>query len=176
MLLIDAGLLIRSFARLTEVDPGFDPRGVLTMTVALPFAKYSDGRSVAFFQQTLERVRALPGVEAAAMVYPVPLSGKHGFSAFRIEGRPSPAEETFNAGVRIISPDFFKTFRVPLVIGRPLAESDGAKAPSVVVVNESLARLYFANENPLGKRIINFGRTRAIVGVVGDVKQSALDE
>jgi putative ABC transport system permease protein len=175
-LLIGAGLMIRSFARLTEVDPGFDPRGVLTMSIALPFAKYSDGRSVAFYQQTLERVRALPGVEAAAMVYPVPLSGAHGFSAFRIEGRPSPAEEPFNAGVRIISPDFFKTFRVPLVNGRLLAESDGSKASPVVVVNESLARLYFANENPLGKRIIGFGGTRAIVGVVGDVKYSALDE
>ena len=176
VLLIGAGLLIRSFARLTEVDPGFDPRGVLTMSIALPFAKYSDGRSVAFYQQTLERVRALPGVEAATIVYPVPLSGSHGFSAFRIEGKPSPAEATFNAGVRVISPDFFKTFRVPLVNGRLIAESDGAKAPPVVAVNESLARIYFANENPLGKRISVFGGTRAIVGVVGDVKYSALDE
>jgi putative ABC transport system permease protein len=176
VLLIGAGLLMRSFARLTEVDPGFDPRGILTMNISLPFPKYSDGRSVAFFQQTLERVQALPGVEAAAMVYPVPLSGTRGFSAFRIEGRPSPAEETFNAGVRIISPDFFKTFRVPLIKGRLLAESDGVKALPVVVVNESLARIYFANENPLGKRIIGFGGTRAIVGVVGDVKYSALDE
>jgi putative ABC transport system permease protein len=176
VLLIGAGLLIRSYARLTEVDPGFDPRGVLTMKIALPFTKYSDGRSVAFFQQTLERVQALPGVEAAAMVYPVPLSGAHGFSAFRIEGRPSPTEEAFNSGVRIISPDFFKTFRVPLIKGRLIAESDGDKAPPVVVVNESLARIYFTNENPIGKRIIGFGGTRAIVGVVGDVKYSALDE
>jgi len=176
VLLIGAGLLIRSFARLTEVDPGFDPQGVLTMNIALPFAKYSDGRSVVFYQQTLERVRALPGVEAATMVYPVPLSGKQGFSAFRIEGRPSLTEEPFNAGLRIISPDFFKTFRVPLVNGRLLAESDGDKAPPVVVVNESLARIFFANEDPLGKRIIGFGGTRVIVGVVGDVKYSALDE
>ncbi len=176
VLLIGAGLLIRSFARLTGVDPGFDPRGVLTMDISLPFAKYKDGRSVAFYQQTLERVQALPGVEAAATVYPVPLSGKQGFSAFRIEGRPSPTEETFNAGVRIISPDFFKTFRVSLANGRLLAESDSAKAPPVVIINESLASIYFANENPLGKRIIGFGGTRAIVGVVSDVKYSALDE
>src|SRR5262245_28369321 len=175
MLLIGAGLLIRSFARLTEVDPGLDPRSVLTMNMLLP-AKYSDGLSAAFFQQTLERVRALPGVEAAATVVPLPLSGAHGSAAFRIEGRPSPREEAFNAGVRIISPDFFNTFRVPLVNGRLPAESDGAKAPPVVVVNESLARNYFANEDPLGRRIIIFGGTRAIVGVVGDVKHSALDE
>jgi putative ABC transport system permease protein len=175
VLLIGAGLLIRSFARLTEVNPGLDPHSVLTMNMLLP-AKYSDGRSAAFFQETLERVRALPGVEASATVVPLPLSGSHGSAAFRIEGRPSPTEERFNAGVRIISPDFFKTFRVPLVNGRLIAESDGAKASPVVVVNESLARNYFANEDPLGKRIIIYGGTRAIVGVVKDVKHSALDE
>jgi len=178
VLLIGAGLLIRSFARLTEVDPGLDPRGVLTMDILLPFAKYKDGRGLAFFQQTLERVRALPGVEAAATVSPLPLSGSSGSGGFDIEGRPSPTEQTFNAGFRTISPDFFKTFRVPLIKGRLLAESDGAKAPLVVVVNESLAHNYFANEDPLGKRITLLGDTHAreIVGVVGDVKHSALDE
>jgi putative ABC transport system permease protein len=176
VLLIGAGLLIRSFARLTEVDPGLDPRGVLTMDIMLPFAKYSGGRSVAFFEQTLERVRALPGVEAAATVFPLPLSGMQAATAFRIEGRPAPAAQTISAGYRLISPDFFKTFRVPLVKGRLLLESDGAKAPPVVVVNESLARNYFANEDPLGKRITTGDVTRVIVGVVGDVKHSALDE
>jgi len=177
VLLIGAGLLIRSFARLTEVDPGIDPRGILTMNIMLPPAKYSDGRGAAFFQQTLERVRALPGVEAAATVFPLPLSGGNAGTGFGIEGRPSPTDQTFNAGFRLISPDFFKTFRVPLVKGRLLAESDGAKTPLVVVINESLARIYFANEDPLGKRITPpGGDTRVIVGVVGDVKHSALDE
>jgi putative ABC transport system permease protein len=176
VLLIGAGLLIRSFARLTEVDPGLDPRGVLTMGIQLPFAKYRDGRSVAFFQQTLERVRALPGVEAAATVSSLPLSGAHASGGFDIEGRPSPTEQTFNAWLCTISPDFFKTFRVPLIKGRLIVESDSAKASPVVVVNESLARNYFANEDPLGKRITILGATREIVGVVGDVKHSALDE
>ena len=178
VLLIGAGLLIRSFARLTGVDPGFDPRGVLTMDILLPFAKYKDGRSLAFFQQALERVRALPGVEVAAWVYPVPMSGGSGSVGFDIEGRPSPTELTFNAGIRTISPDFFKTLRVPLIKGRLIAESDSANTPPVVVVNESLARNYFANEEPLGKRITLLGDTHAceIVGVVGDVKHSALDE
>jgi predicted permease len=121
-------------------------------------------------------VRALPGVEAAAVTNSVPLSGSHRSTDFGIEGRPSPTQETFNAGIRIISPDFFKTFRIPLVEGRLLAESDGAEAPPVVVVNESLARIYFANEDPLGKRIGYRGVYRLIVGVVGDVKHSALDE
>jgi putative ABC transport system permease protein len=178
VLLIGAGLLIRSFARLTEVDPGLDPRSVLTMDILLPFAKYKEGRSLAFFQQTLERVRALPGVEAAAWVYPVPMSGAAGSGGFDIEGRPSPTEQTFTAGFRTIGPDFFKTLRVPLIKGRLIAESDSANAPLVVVVNESLARNYFANEDPLGKRITFNGdtRTREIVGVVGDIKHSALDE
>jgi putative ABC transport system permease protein len=176
VLLVGAGLLIRSFARLTGVDPGLDPRGVLTMDILLPDAKYSGGRGTAFFQQTLERVRALPGVEAAAVTNSVPLSGSHASTDFGIEGKPAPTQQTFNAGVRIISPDFFRTFRIPLVEGRLLAESDGANAPPVVVVNESLARIYFANEYPLGKRIKYKGVFRLIVGVVVDVKYSALDE
>jgi predicted permease len=176
VLLIGTGLLIRSFVRLTEVNPGIDPRGVLTMDIPLPDAKYSGGRGTAFFQQTLERVRALPGVEAAAVTNSVPLSGSHASTDFGIEGRPAPTQQTFNAGVRIISPDFFRTFRIPLVKGRLLAESDGANAPPVVVVNESLARIYFANEYPLGKRIKYKGVFRSIVGVVGDVKHSALEE
>ncbi len=176
VLLIGAGLLIRSFARLTEVNPGIDPRGVLTMDIPLPDAKYSGGRGTAFFQQTLERVRALPGVEAAAVTNSVPLSGSHASTDFGIEGRPAPTQQTFNAGIRIISPDFFGTFRIPLVEGRLLAESDGANAPPVVVVNESFARIHFANEDPLGKRIKYRGVYRLIVGVVGDVKHSVLDE
>jgi predicted permease len=179
VLLIGAGLLISSFARLTEVDPGLDPRGVLTMDILLPFAKYRDGQGrIAFFQETLERVRALPGVEAAAAVSPLPLSGGHASGGFGIEGRLSSTDQTFNAGVCVISPDFFKTFRVPLVNGRLIAESDDAKARSVVVVNESLAGKYFANEDLLEKRIILSGDdfARVIVGVVGDVKHSALDE
>jgi putative ABC transport system permease protein len=176
VLLIGAGLLIRSFARLTEVNPGIDPHGVLTTYILLPDAKYSGGGRTAFFQQMLERVRALPGVEAAAVTNSVPLSGSHRSTDFGIEGRPSPTQETFNAGIRIISPDYFRTFRIPLVEGRLLAESDGAEAPPVVVINESLARIYFANEDPLGKRIGYKGAYRSIVGVVRDVKHSALDE
>jgi putative ABC transport system permease protein len=176
VLLIGAGLLIRSFARLTEVDPGIDPRGVLTMDIILPHTKYSGGRIAAFYQQTLERVRALPGVEAAATTNSLPLSGSQPSTGFGIEGRPSPTYLTFTAGWRRISPDYFSTFRIPLVKGRLLTESDGADAPPVLAVNESLARIYFANEDPLGKRIIYNGVTREIVGVVADVKHSALDE
>ena len=176
VLLIGAGLLIRSFARLTEVDPGFDPRGILMMNVWPQPPKYTNSQANAFHQRTLELVRALPGIEAAAMVHPAPLSGESFGASFGIEGRPSPTQEPFDVGLRIVSPEFFKTFRVPLVNGRLLAESDDAKAPPVVVVNESLARIYFADEDPLGKRMIISGKTCAIAGVVGDVKHSAMDE
>jgi putative ABC transport system permease protein len=174
VLLIGAGLLIRSFARLTVVDPGFDPRRILMMNVWPLAPKYTNAQANDFHQRMLGRVRDLSGVEAAAMVYSAPLSGEGLSNSFGVEGRP--AEETFSTGVRIVSPEFFKMFRVPLVDGRLLAESDDAKAPPVVAISESLARIYFANENPVGKQIVISGRTRAIVGVVGDVKYSALDE
>jgi len=106
----------------------------------------------------------------------LPLSGLHASARLDIEGRSSPIEKPYNAGLRFISPDFFKTFRVSLIRGNLLAESDSANAPSVVVVNESLARNYFGNEDPLGKRIIYDGVARLIVGIVGDVKHKALDE
>jgi predicted permease len=177
ILLIGAGLMIRSFARLTDVDPGLDPRGVLAMDVMLPLSKYKDGRGAAFFQQTLERVRSLPGVEAAATIFPLPLSGGNSSSGFAIGGSPSTTEQTFNAGVRLISPDFFKALRVPLIKGRLFAESDGAKSTPVAVINESLARKYFAHEDPLGKRITPLNDAACeIIGVVGDVKHAALDE
>ena len=176
VLLIGAGLLIRSFARLTEVDPGFDPRGILMMNVWPQPPKYTNAQANAFHQRTVERVRALPGVEAAAMVHPAPLSGESRNVSFGIEGKPTPTDETFNAGLRIVSPDFFETFRIPLVNGRLLTESDDAKAPPVVVINESLARIYFNDEDPLGKRMILSGEASMIAGVVRDVKHSALDE
>jgi predicted permease len=174
VLLVGAGLMLKSFARLISVDPGFDPQRVLTMDIPLPSAKYSDPQAAAFFQQALERVRVLPGVEAAAAVYPLPLSGSHFSSDFAIEGRPLPPGQSPAAGLRVVSADIFKTLRIPLRTGRLLAESDGADAPPVVVINEALARRYFPNEDPLGKRI--GGARREIVGVVGNVRHAALED
>jgi putative ABC transport system permease protein len=177
VLLIGAGLLIRSFVRLIRVDPGLDPQRVLTMDILLPPAKYAEVQTAAFFQQVLERVRTLPGVEAAGTVVPLPLSGAHWSTGFSIEGAPPlPPGQSLNAGIRKVSPDYFKTLRIPLLKGRLLAESDGAGATPVVVINEALARSHFTNEEPLGKRISYGGRYHEIAGVVGDVKHSALDE
>ena len=177
VLLIGAGLLLKSFVRLVGVDPGLDPQRVLTMDIKLPSTKYTSLQTAAFFQQVLERVRTLPGVEAAAAVNPLPLSGAHWSTDFTVEGAPPlPPGQSLTAGIRSISPDYFRTLHIPLVRGRMLAESDAATAPPVVIINEALARTYFANEDPLGRRIIHNHTSREIVGVVKDVKHSALDE
>jgi putative ABC transport system permease protein len=182
VLLIGGGLLLKSFVRLVGVDPGFDPRRVLTMDVLLPRAKYRGAQTSAFFQQALERVRTLPGVEAAGAVYPLPLGGQQNNTAFSIEGAPPlPGDSFFACGQRWTSPDYFKTLRIPLVKGRLLVESDGTSAPRMVVINEALARRYFAGQDPLGRRIAfddSAGKPnyREIVGVVKDVKHSALDD
>jgi predicted permease len=176
VLLIGAGLLVRSFARLVKINPGLDPHSVLTMDIQLPRAKYTSPQQATFFQQTLERVRALPGVEAAAAAYPLPLGGSHWSTWFTIEGKTLPPGETFNAGICSVSPDFFKTLRIPLRTGRLLAESDSANAPPVVVINEAAAQRFWSGEDPLGARISIGGPLYEVVGVVKDVKHSALDE
>ncbi len=163
--------------RLVGVDPGLDPQRLLTMDIKLPDAKYTSVQAAAFFQQVLERVRTIPGVEAAAAVNPLPLSGAHWSTVFSVEGAPSPPPgQSPSAGIRSISPDYFRTLRIPLVKGRPLAESDAATTPPVVIINEALARSYFAGEDPLGKRIVHNRTSREVVGVVKDVRHSALDE
>jgi predicted permease len=176
VLLVSAGLLLKSFVRLVGVDPGLDPQRVLTMDILLPRAKYAGVERAAFFQRALERVRTLPGVEAAGAVSPLPLSGAHSSTAFSIEGRPPSPGQTIQAGRRWASPDYFKTLRIPLRTGRLFGESDGAEATPVVVINESLARQYFANENPLGKRLAFDSTWREIVGVAKDVKYSGLED
>jgi predicted permease len=176
VLLIGAGLLLRSFAQLIRVDLGPDPQQILTMDVQLPRAKYVGAQRAVFFQQTLERLNTLPGVEAAAAAYPLPLSGALWGADFSIEGRPLLPGESFNAGICQVSPDFFKTLRIPLRRGRLIAEGDGANAPPVIVINEAAAQRFWPGEDPLGKRIDFRSVSREIVGVVKDIKHSALDE
>jgi putative ABC transport system permease protein len=177
VLLIGAGLLLRSFVQLVGIDPGLDPQRIVTMNIKLPSTKYTSLQTAAFFQHVLERVRTLPGVEAVAAVNPLPLSGAHWSTDFTVDGAPPlPPGQDFTAGIRSISPDYFKTLRIALVKGRMLADIDAATAPPVVIINDALARRYFANEDPLGKRIIHNRAAREIVGVVKDVKHAALDE
>jgi putative ABC transport system permease protein len=181
VLLVGAGLLVKSFARLGSVNPGFDPAGVMTIRVALPSARYKEPRQKAeFYEKLLERVRAVPGVESAGAVLSLPLGGSN-FSvgrSFIREGRPETPEEATNAGYQVVSPGYFGAARVPLVAGRDFDERDGEGATMVVVVNETLARQSFPGEDPLGKRIKVWRDekfTREVVGVVGDVKSQTLD-
>jgi putative ABC transport system permease protein len=181
VLLTGAGLLIRSFKQLHELNPGFDPQRVLTAGIALPDAKYhEDPRIAAFFQQALQHASTVPGLEAVGAVSPLPLSGEIAQNILTVEGRPpvSPGERNITNS-RVISADYFKAMGIPLIKGRVLTERDTKDAPRVVVINETLARKYFPGEEPLGKRInvtIADDNIAEIVGVVGDVKHLTLDK
>jgi putative ABC transport system permease protein len=176
VLLIAAGLLIRSFSRLLHVDPGFDPQNVLTMNISLPTVKYADApKQVAFFDDLLRRVSALPGVRSAAISAALPLVPKR-ITPVLPEGQPEvPLAERPFIIIEAISPDWFKTLHVSLLAGREFTEADKAGAPNVVVVNQALARRYWPNQNPIGKHIV-LGRQPAseVVGVAADVNNRGL--
>jgi putative ABC transport system permease protein len=182
VLLAGAGLLIRSFLRLQSVSPGFDASGVLTARVQLPGARYNDSRrSSAFFTETVSRIRALPGVQSAAAVSFLPLAGPGIGTSFYRADRPQPAAgEAPTTEVRPVTPEFFRTMRVPILSGRDFNDSDTADAPLVAIVGEALARQHLSGEHPIGKRLhVNIGTVDGmnveIVGVVGNVKMTSLD-
>jgi putative ABC transport system permease protein len=179
-LLVGAGLLIRSFIRLQSVDPGFNPRNVLTGVVTLPPAIYPERNQIApFYGQLLERIKALPGVQSAAAVSSLPLAGSDSDSGFVIEGRPAPQpDQRPVAWVSSVSPDYFRTMGMRLIAGREFKEYDNENAARVVIISEATARRHFPNEDPIGKRIGN-GRPdgwREIVGVTADVKHFGLNQ
>lgn len=181
VLLVVAGLLLRSFHRLLSVDPGLNPRNVLTLTFDLPDAKYSDQQQMDFYTQLVSRVGNLPGVVSAGAVTPLPLSGNNAMITFQIEGRPVPKSEEPSADIEAATPGFFKTLNIPMLRGRDFSERDDSKASGVVVVNEAFAHKYFPNEDALGKHITpgasNSGKpqVREIIAVVGNVKNRSLD-
>ncbi|HVG29692.1 MAG TPA: ABC transporter permease [Pyrinomonadaceae bacterium] len=185
VLLVGAGLLLKSFGKLTNVDPGFDPQGVTATTVALARQKYpTDERRLATFSEIVARAQNVPGVESAALIYPLPMGGTTTANTFVIEGRPEPAPgDKPSANYRAISPDYFRVMRTRIVRGRAFDARDRADAPPVAIVNESFARRHFAGEEPLGKRIfIERGAAdderqpaREIVGVAADVRHEGLD-
>ncbi len=183
MLLTGAGLLTRSFARLQGVDPGFDARGVLTLTLALPEAKYAtDAQRRAFFDALLPRVAAAPGVRAVGAVSDIPFGPGGGTSSFAVEGyQPPPGQPGPWGDFRVATPGYFEALRIPLRRGRLFAEPDGPGARPVAVVDEELARRYWPGQDPIGKRVAvsasDDGTPRwiEVVGVVGHAKQDGLD-
>jgi len=182
VLLAGAGLLIRSFMRLQDVDPGFRASGLLTARVQLPGTRYEDDRkSAAFFTEAVTRISTLPGVQSAAGISFLPLAGPGMATSFYRVDRPAPGPgEAATTEVRPVTPGFFATMGIPRIAGRDVAPSDTLDSPLVAVIGESLARRQFPGENPLGKRLhVNIGRDEGmlveVVGVVGDIKMTALD-
>ena len=172
VLLIGAGLMIRSFSSLLHVNLGFNPENVVTARLSLPDATYSAHQRVTgFYQQLIERVEALPGVTAAGVVNRLPLSGLNSNASFGIPG--SPEDPGQNADYRIVSTDYFRALEIPLLLGRQFSAADNEYAPPAIIVNQTFARQFFAGENPLEKRLtlgVPAGMSLTIVGVVGDVK------
>ena len=175
VLLIAAGLMIRSFAILVQQDIGYDPRDVVTLRLNLPRSTYGQEQAwKAFYDQLLERVRELPGAQNVGVVNVLPMVGARYVMGLRIEGRPPATrpEEMARADFRLVSPGYFQAMGIRLLQGRVFIERDGAETPPVVVVNQSLADEYFPDEDPIGKRV-QFGE---IVGIVADVRAFGLDE
>jgi putative ABC transport system permease protein len=179
VLLAGAGLLIRSFHRLQQVDTGFSADRVLTMRFFLPRATYPADRAIRHYQQMIERVSGLPDVEAAAVVSHFPFSGLSAGAVFRIPGRPTAAAgegANLNAEFRSASPGYFRAMGIPLLLGRAFTEADAADAPFVAIVNRAMADRFFPGQNPLDQSVQILGpRPRRIVGVVQNIRHRGLD-
>jgi putative ABC transport system permease protein len=180
MLLGGAGLLARSFMQLAHVDPGFIPENATLLQLSLPQKKYAlPEQQTAFANALLERVKNLPGVQSAGLTHSMPLVSDY-VLGFNIEGRPAiDPSDLPNTNYYAVTPDYFRAMGIRLVRGRIFSAQDDAKAPRVAIINETLARQHFPNEDPIGKRInITNGPDtwREIVGIVGDIKQYGVDK
>ncbi len=184
VLLISAGLLIRSLTRLRDVNPGFTPSNLLTMNVPLPSTKYpKDADRLAFYNRLLERIEALPGAPTAGIVSVLPLGGNFDGRELQVEGQPKPVGQDLSVATYIATPGYLRAMQIPLRKGRSFTEEDtGASAP-VALVSETMARTLWPSENPIGKHLRISGSLvpieelpwRSVVGVVSDVKQDRLD-
>ena len=181
VLLVASGLLLESFANMRHVDPGFRSDHALTLEIPVSPQKNADFvRRTQFFQTILERVRALLGVKSAGFMSLLPLIWKSGMAGFLPEGATLHPDVSYAALDRVVSPGYFETMRIPLIRGRLFDEREGPDAPPVAIVNQTMARKFWPNEDALGKQLRfdlgagNFRLTQ-IVGIVGDVKQMGLE-
>jgi putative ABC transport system permease protein len=189
VLLVAAGLLVRSLANLQRVNPGFSPDQVMVLDVSLPLARYPEGSQMPFYVRLLERVRQLPGVREAGAINILPLSANYDSRGVQIEDSPEPVGQAPSIQARSVTPEYFAAMSVPLIRGRLFNAHDDEGTPLVVIVSQSMARRYWPNQDVIGKRVtFNSGiprdqqqevggpGSREIVGVVGDVKHLGLDE
>jgi putative ABC transport system permease protein len=177
VLLVGSGLLIRSLVHLQNVNPGFDPHNVMTSNVDLPDAKYTDAKKAEYFKDLMPQLKALPGVQSTAGIYPLPMGGDEIRTSFQVDGHPVAKSEEQHTALRDITPDYFATMRIPVLQGRDFGAQDEVGSTPVIIINEVLARQVFPGENPIGKHIkpeVAQGAgepvMREIVGVVGKVK------
>ncbi len=183
ILLVGAGLMMKSFWRLQQVDPGFNPENTLTAAVSLPRVKYpEENQQVSFYKQLVENVATLPGVQSVGATQVVPLSGNDYLLAFEIQGRP-PVQpgNTPSTNFYSVSADYFSAMGIPLRRGRLFTKRDTKDSPHVALINETMAKRTFPGEDPIGKRItFDTGEKNPdwfeVVGIVGDVKQYSLDQ
>jgi putative ABC transport system permease protein len=181
LLLIGAGLMLRSFANLQHVDPGFQPENVLTMQIGLDFTKYNtNDKQRAFFETFLDKIRSQSGVKSAAAAMMIPLNGNMRMTGdFQIEGQtPVPGQANPVSDFRVVSEDYFDTLHIPVVEGRVFTRADRPGTPDAAIVNRSAARHFWGTQDPIGKRFsVDSGKSWIqIVGVVGDVRQYGLDK
>ena len=175
VLLITAGLLIGSFVRLTHVDKGFDIQRVLAVRVAMPSTKYTEkAQQAAFFDRLLEKTRPLPGVLSAGLVSALPLQGETWLDLVAAEGDQRPLFERPMVNVRFVSPDYFKTLRIPFREGRPF--DDSQRNRKVVIVSQGTARRLWPGQSPLGRRMLHNETLEEVVGVTADIRSTSLDK
>ena len=185
VLLAGSGLMVRTMLRLAHTNPGFDPHNLQTVMFSLQGASWPDERKQAFYPSVVERLRAVPGVEDAAITYSLPILGSNWWNVFMTEGTTAEywtsVGEFPNAGMAPVTAGYFEMMRIPLLEGRSFDRSDTPTSPPVAIINSSTARRYWPNASPLGKQIRQgfpnapYGPWRAIVGVVGDIKQEGVD-
>jgi putative ABC transport system permease protein len=178
ILLICAGLLMKSFLSLQRVDPGLNPNNVLTMSLSLPRSSYPErSQLVAFYNQLLERVKSTPGVDSTGVASTIPLGGSHTDTSFLIEGRAKSEQDNLAAWYSSVSPDYFRSMGMRILKGRQFTEQDTEKALKVIIINETMAKRYWPGEDPVGKRLkFESGENwREIVGIMADVKEFGLD-
>jgi putative ABC transport system permease protein len=189
VLLISAGLFLRSLQELHRVSPGFRSESIVTLATSLPLARYPEGDQIPFYEELYARVRALPGVSSFGAVNILPLTNNYSTDAFQIEDRPVPEGEKPGAEARSVGAGYFEAMGIPLLRGRLFDARDRRDSPGVVIVSDAMARKFWPGEDPLGKRItynrglpedqekdVGGAGSREIVGIVGDVKHLGLDE
>jgi predicted permease len=181
VLLVGAGLLIRSFVSAMRSDPGFDAHQVLTARFTPPDASYPRDRKIQFVEDLLSRLNGLPGVKSASAGWPMPMSQSYASISFTVEGHPLAKSDHPSEGVGVALPGYFETLKIPLIAGRTFTKTDQTGSAQVAVINQAFARKYFPGVNPIGRHMtadlgdgVVSHSVREIVGVVGDVKQFGL--